>query len=156
MPTTTTTSSSAPRVTPTSFLTLHYRLGGPHGDIINTFTGKPATMSLGEGRLSPLLEEKLLGLEEGAHTVLELAEGEAFGPHNPDMMQWVARSLLDQLGDPREQYQVGEVLQFPTPDGLDQYAGTLLQVEPGKLLFDFNHPLAGQAVQFEVKLIAVM
>ena len=68
---------SPARVTPHSFLTLHYRLGGPHGDIINTFTGKPATMSLGEGRLSPLLEEKLLGLEEGAHTVLELAEGEA-------------------------------------------------------------------------------
>ena len=97
-----------------------------------------------------------MGLEEGAHTVLELAEGEGFGPHNPDMMQWVARSLLDELGDPREQYQVGEVLQFPTPDGLDQYAGTLLQVEPSRLLFDFNHPLAGQAVQFEVKLIAVM
>lgn len=40
-------------VEPGAFLTLHYRLAGPTGDIINTFDGKPATLSLGTGKLSP-------------------------------------------------------------------------------------------------------
>ncbi len=56
-----------PRVEPASFLTLHYRLSGADGvDIINTFQDKPATLSLGTGVLSPALESRLLGLEEGA------------------------------------------------------------------------------------------
>ena len=42
-------STSLPTVQPGSFLTLHYRLAGPAGDVINTFTDKPATLSLGTG-----------------------------------------------------------------------------------------------------------
>ena len=49
--------------------------------------------------------------------------GEAFGDRNPEMLQWVARKLLDEMGDPDEKYQVGDVVQFPTPDGMASYAG---------------------------------
>ena len=144
-------------VEPGSFLTLHYRLAGPQGDIINTFHDKPATLSLGSGTLSPAVEQRLLGMAEGTRAVLDIPAGEAFGEHIPDMQQWVARKLLDQLGDPTEQYAVGDVVQFPTPDGLGSYAGTVLQVCPeGAVLFDFNHPLAGQPVTFEVELIGVL
>ncbi len=83
--------------------------------------------------------------------------GEAFGERNADMQQWVARKLLQQMGDPLEQYHVGDVVQFPTPDGAGSYAGAVRQLrEDGAVLFDFNHPLAGQAVQFEVHLIGVL
>mgnify|MGYP000955715924 FL=1 len=58
--------STPPRVQAGSFLTLHYRLAGPGGDIINTFNDKPATLSLGTGELSPAVEKRLIGLEEGA------------------------------------------------------------------------------------------
>ena len=154
---TTSTHASAPTVQPGSFLTLHYRLAGPAGDVINTFNEKPATLSLGAGELSPAMEEQLLGLEEGTHTTFELPAGAAFGEHNPDMMQWVARKLMNELGDPHEQYSPGDVVQFPTPDGLGSYAGAVVQVrEDGAVLFDFNHPLAGQPVTFEVKLIGVL
>ena len=61
-------------VQPGSFLTLHYRLAGPAGDIINTFDGKPATLSLGAGELSPAVENLLLGLPEGAHTSFEAVQ----------------------------------------------------------------------------------
>jgi FKBP-type peptidyl-prolyl cis-trans isomerase SlpA len=146
-----------PTVQPGSFLTLHYRLAGPQGDVINTFTDKPATLSLGSGELSPAMEQRLLGLEEGTHTVIEIPAGEAFGERNPDMMQWVARKLLNELGDPMEKYTAGDVVQFPTPDGLGSYAGTVLEVGPeGAVLFDFNHPLAGQPVTFEVQVIGVL
>jgi FKBP-type peptidyl-prolyl cis-trans isomerase SlpA len=156
--------SSAPRVQPGSFLTLHYRLAGPAGDIINTFRDKPATLTLGAGELSPAVEERLLGLEEGARTQFEIPAGEAFGDRNPEMVQWVARKLLVQLGDAHERYAVGDVVQFPTPDGLGQYAGAVRELaqdrdgdgQPDAVLFDFNHPLAGQPVTFEVHLIGVL
>lgn len=146
-----------PTVQAASFLTLHYRLAGPQGDVINTFTDKPATLSLGSGELSPAVEQRLLGLEEGAHTVIDIPAGEAFGERNPDMVQWVARKLLNELGDPMEKYAAGDVVQFPTPDGLGAYAGTVLEVgAEGAVLFDFNHPLAGQPVTLEVQLIGVL
>ena len=144
-------------VEPGSFLTLHYRLAGPQGDIINTFNEKPATLSLGSGTLSPAVEQRLLGLTEGTRVTMEIPAGEAFGERIADMQQWVARKLLNELGDPTEKYAAGDVVQFPTPDGLGSYAGTVLQVnEEGAVLFDFNHPLAGQPVTFEVELIGVL
>ncbi|MFD2754381.1 FKBP-type peptidyl-prolyl cis-trans isomerase [Comamonas terrae] len=155
--TTSATSSEQPVVQAGSFLTLHYRLAGPAGDVINTFNDKPATLSLGAGELSPAVEERLLGLPEGTHTTFELPAGDAFGERNPDMMQWVARKLMNELGDPHEQYAAGDVVQFPTPDGSGSYAGAVVQVrEDGAVLFDFNHPLAGQPVTFEVKIIGVL
>ena len=149
--------SPAPRITAGSFLTLHYRLAGPAGDIINTFTDKPATLTLGSGELAPAVEQRLIGLEEGARTTFDLPAGEAFGERNPEMIQWVARKLLNDMGDPHEQYAVGDVVQFPTPDGLGSYAGYVQQVGQGDaVLFDFNHPLAGQPVTFEVHVIGVL
>ena len=149
--------TNAPRVQPGSFLTLHYRLAGPDGDIINTFGEKPATLTLGTGELSPAVERHLLGMEEGARATFDIAAGEAFGPRNPDMVQWVARKLLDEMGDPNERYQAGDVVQFPTPDGMGQYAGSVVQVgDANAVLFDFNHPLAGQAVTFEAYVIGVL
>ena len=152
---------AVPVVEPGSFLTLHYRMAAPDGDsIINTFGGKPATLSLGNGELSPAIEQRLLGLSEGARATFLLAAGEAFGERNPELVQWVARKLLTQLGDPLETYRVGDVVQFPTPDGQSQYAGAVVQVgneaSGGAVLFDFNHPLAGQPVTFEVHLIGVL
>ncbi|MCW7538720.1 FKBP-type peptidyl-prolyl cis-trans isomerase [Aquabacterium sp. A7-Y] len=144
-------------VQPGSFLTLHYRLIGPDGaDIINTFNDKPATLALGTGELAPAMEQRLIGLEEGSRTRFELAPGEAFGERNPEMVQRVKRSLMDQLGDPDETYHVGDVVQFPTPDGTASYAGVVREIGEDWLLFDFNHPLAGQPVSFEVQLIGVL
>ena len=149
--------SSIPRVHAGSFLTLHYRLAGPSGDVINTFGGKPATLSLGSGQLAPAVEQHLMGLEEGARATFDIPAGAAFGERNPDMQQWLARKVLTDMGDATEQYQTGDVVQFPTPDGQGHFAGVVLQVRADDaVLFDFNHPLAGQPVQFEVQLIGVL
>jgi FKBP-type peptidyl-prolyl cis-trans isomerase SlpA len=144
-------------VQPGSFLTLHYRLAGPDGaDLINTFADKPATLSLGTGELAPAMEARLIGLPEGTHRSFELAPGEAFGERNPELLQRVKRALLNELGDPDEQYHVGDVVQFPTPDGQGAYAGVVREVDGDVLVFDFNHPLAGRPVTFEVRLIGVL
>jgi len=144
-------------VIPGSFLTLHYRLAGPDGaDIINTFADKAATLSLGTGELAPAMEARLIGMAEGTRATFELAAGEAFGERNPQLMQRVKRALLDELGDPDEQYSIGDVVQFPTPDGQGAYAGVVREVGGDWVLFDFNHPLASQPVTFEVHVIGVL
>ena len=150
-------SSTAPAVVVAgSFLTLHYRLAGPAGDIINTFADKPATLSLGTGELSPAVEQRLIGMEEGTHATFDIPAGEAFGDRNAEMQQWVARTLLARLGDPDERYAAGDVVQFPTPDGQGSYAGAVIASNDTAVQFDFNHPLAGQPVTFEVRLIGVL
>jgi len=144
-------------VQPGSFLTLHYRLAGPDGaDVVNTFADKPATLSLGTGQLAPAMEARLIGLTEGARAAFDLPAGEAFGERNPQMLQKVRLELLRELGDPDAEYAVGDVVQFPTPDGQGAYAGVVREVGAGWLLFDFNHPLAGQPVRFEVQLLGVL
>jgi len=147
-------------VEPGSFLTLHYRLAGPAGDVINTFGGKPATLTLGSGELSPAVETCLMGLAEGASAAFALPAGAAFGDRNPAMLQWLARQVLAEMGEAGAQYQVGDVVQFPTPDAQGQFAGAvrdLRQDQRGEaVLFDFNHPLAGQPVTFEVHVIGIL
>ena len=144
-------------IQPGSFLTLHYRLAGPNGaDVINTFNDKPATLSLGAGQLAPAMEARLMGLPEGARQTFVLAAGEAFGERNPELLQRVKLALLHELGDVDAQYHEGDVVQFPTPDGRGAYAGVVREVGEGWLLFDFNHPLAGQSVRFEVQVLGVL
>ena len=144
-------------IQPGSFLTLHYRLTSAGGaDLVNTFNDKPATLSLGTGELAPAMEARLFGLREGARASFDLAAGEAFGTRNPQMLQRVRRSLLSELGDPDKRYAVGDVLQFPTPDGQASYAGVVRELGDDWLLLDFNHPLAGAAVRFEVHVIGVL
>jgi len=150
-------------VQPGAFLTLHYRLAAPGGaDFVNTFGGRPATLSLGTGELSPALEDCLLGLAEGSRQTFTLPAGEAFGPRNPELVQSVARKLLAELGNAAESYSVGDVVQFPSPDGSGQsYAGTVVEaVNPqdaaSPVRFDFNHPLAGQPAEFEVFVIGIL
>jgi FKBP-type peptidyl-prolyl cis-trans isomerase SlpA len=77
------------------------------------------------------------------------------------MQQWVPRKLLDTLGDPDEQYHVGEVVEFATPDGHGHLrwrcgAAWAARATARALLIDFNHPLAGQPVSFEAYVIGVL
>jgi len=80
----------------------------------------------------------------------------AFGPRNPDMLQWLARKVLTDMGDPQDTYAIGDVVEFPTPDGKGKFAGVVQQTQEASVLFDFNHPLAGQPVTIEVQLIGVL
>jgi len=147
-------------VAPGSFLTLHYRLSGPSGDVVNTFASAPATLTLGTGALAPAIEARLIGLTEGTHTTIELPAGEAFGPRSADMLQWMARKELDDLGGGHDSYAVGEAVKFATPDGQGEFAGVIkdfrTDTKGEAVLFDFNHPLAGLPVTFEVQVIGVL
>ena len=87
---------------------------------------------------------------------VDLASGEAFGERNPELLQRVPRSLLAAHGDADADYQIGDVVRFPTPDGQASFAGVVREVAGDALVFDFNHPLAGRPVTFEVQLIGIL
>ena len=148
---------TTPLVRPGSFLTLHYRLAGADGaDIISTFDDKPATLSIGSGELVPGVEAHLLGLPEGAHRSFRLEPGVAFGARNPALLQRVSRALLDRHAETDADYAIGDVVQFPLPAEQGVCAGVVRDADETSLLIDFNHPLAGQPVTFEVQLIGVL
>lgn len=147
---------SPPLVEETSYLTLHYRLSSVDGnDIVSTFEGSPATLQFGSGQLAPPLEALLIGLPEGTHRTFELPAGDAFGPRNPELFQRVSRKMLMENSQLGEDYRIGDLVEFNAPGG-GRFAGVLRQIDEDGALFDFNHPLAGQPVRFEVKIIGVL
>lgn len=143
-------------VKPGSHVTLHYRLALADGtDIVNTFTEKPATLLLGAGQLAPSLEDILLGLKAGHHSTFQLTPEQAFGPRNAELIQRVSMATLRANGMVGEDFTPGDLIEFNAPDG-GRYAGVLKEVGETSALFDFNHPLAGQALTFEVKIIGIL
>lgn len=145
-----------PLVAESSYLTLHYRLSSLDGDdIVSTFQGSPATLQFGCGQLAPPLEALLVGLAEGTHRTFDLEAGQAFGPRNPELFQRVSKQTLKENSQFGEEYRIGDLVEFNAPGG-GQFAGVLRQIDEEGALFDFNHPLAGQPVRFEVKIIGVL
>ncbi|MDY7575888.1 peptidylprolyl isomerase [Actimicrobium sp. CCI2.3] len=145
-----------PVVTDGAYLTLHYRLATPDGtEIVTTFNGNPATLQLGCGQLAPFLEQRLLGLPEGANETFQLLPDEAFGPRNPALVQRVSRATLAENSQFGEQYAIGDVVEFNAPGG-GRFAGVLRELNGEDTVFDFNHPLAGQSLKFEVRIIGIL
>jgi FKBP-type peptidyl-prolyl cis-trans isomerase SlpA len=147
---------STPIVTEAAYLTLHYRLAAADGtDIVTTFHDTPATLQIGNGQLAPFLESCLMGLPEGTHQIFDLAPEQAFGPRNPELIQRVTRKTLKENSQLGEEYAIGDLVEFAAPGG-GRFAGVLREIDEDGALFDFNHPLAGQPVKFEVKIIGIL
>ncbi len=124
-------------------------------DIVSTFEGNPATLQLGIGQLAPCLEQCLLNLPEGAIRRFELSPDSAFGMRNVDMIRRLSRSTLDENSAPGTQYVIGDLIDFAAPGG-GRFAGVLRELDADSALFDFNHPLAGQTLTFEVNIIGIL
>ncbi len=136
-----------------SFLTLHYRLSADDGsDYVSTFDLSPATLQMGSGQLADSLENCLIGLAAGERQVFQLAGLDAFGPHNPRLVERIARSALP----PGIELRVNSLIEFSSPDGAASFAGFLRELTDTSALFDFNHPLAGKSIRFEVEVIAIL
>lgn len=135
-----------------SLVTLHFRVALPEGGpaLISTFESTPATLQLGSGELAPALEARLTGLEVGVHQVFDLEPGEVFGEHKPDLVERFARRDI-----PADiELDVHSVIEFTDNDG-NKFPGLVRELDEQSALIDFNHPLAGRAVRFEVEVIGV-
>ena len=96
-----------------------------------------------------------MGLEDGSHTTQELAPEQAFGMRNPDLVQRVSLKTLRDNSASGEDFKVGDLIDFSAPSG-GKFAGVIQELDAESALFDFNHPLAGQRVLFEVKIIGIL
>ncbi len=135
-----------------SLITLNYRISQPGGAVlISTFESTPATLQLGNGELTHGLESCLVGLATGEYRVFDLAENQAFGPRHDALIERIPRDALPQ-GDYTVEPQ--QVLGFTAPDG-NRFSGLVLEVNESTVVIDFNHPLAGRAVCFEVEVIGI-
>jgi FKBP-type peptidyl-prolyl cis-trans isomerase SlpA len=140
------------KITADSFLTLHYRLATADGvEIANTFPQHPATLQMGSGQLAPTLEQCLIGMAVGDRATFDLEPGKAFGARSNDLVQRIARSQITSNYVVEENAQVD----FMSEDGR-KFSGMVRSFDDTTALMDFNHPLAGKHVQFEVQIIGVM
>ena len=112
---------------------------------------KPAKMVMGDGSLTPNFEKCLLGLSKGEKASFTLPANDAFGMPNPDNIYHVDRSKFDASMDLKE----GMIMGFAQPDG-SELPGIIRAVEGLSVTVDFNHPLAGQTVIFDVEIVDVI
>jgi FKBP-type peptidyl-prolyl cis-trans isomerase SlpA len=141
-----------------SHVTLHFRLSLSDGRVVfNTFDDKPATIQIGEGQFAPALERCLIALREGDERTYQLGPDDGFGPRHPDLVQKVSQSLLDRYADASDPIEPGDIVEFPTPDESGgRVAGIFKGWDGGSALFDFNHPLAGQPLRLDVRIIGLL
>ena len=137
-----------------SHLTLHYRIAladPPHAEVLSTFGGHPATLVLGSGELAPALESCLVGIGAGESRTFMLSPEQAFGGYRADLLRRLPSTAFpDTLP-----VEAGQVVEFSGPEGA-RLAGLVKEVTEGEALVDFNHPLAGRPIRFEVEIIAVL
>ena len=85
------------------------------------------------------------------HFVFELPPEEAFGQHNARLVERIARNGLP----PEMELKENSVVEFTAPNG-GTFAGFLRELDATHALFDFNHPMAGKTIRFEVEIIGIM
>lgn len=133
-----------------SLVTLHYRIALPNGQpLISTFTATPATLQLGVGEMLPAMEQLLVGLEADSQHTFNLEAEQAFGPWREELVEKVKREHM-----PSEEIEAMTIMEFTAPDG-SRYSGLVREINDEFALIDFNHPLAGKAISFEVQIIGV-
>jgi len=138
-------------ISPNTRVTLHFALRLPSGEVLDsTFEGKPATFTFGDGNLPAGFEACLLGLEAGVSETFEVPPENAFGQPNPNNVQRFPR---DTFG-PELALEPGLVLSFADA-AKSELPGVVTALEDDEVVVDFNHPLAGRTVTFEVAVITV-
>lgn len=112
---------------------------------------KPAKLVMGDGSLTPNFEACLLGLKKGEKKAFTLAADDAFGQPNPDNIHHMERGRFSSELELAE----GTIVAFSQPDG-SEVPGIVRSVAGDSVTVDFNHPLAGQTVIFDVEIIDVL
>lgn len=111
---------------------------------------KPSFFVMGEDYISPEFERQLLGMKKGEKKRIYLNAMDAFGEVQEQLIYALPREKFSHL-DPIEE---GMIVAFTFPNQGEQ-AGIIRQVNEGLVVVDFNHPLAGQNLMFDVQIVEV-
>jgi FKBP-type peptidyl-prolyl cis-trans isomerase SlpA len=132
-------------------VTLHFALKIKDGDVVDsTFENDPATLEIGDENLPANFEALLFGMKAGDRAIYEVSPEKAFGQHNPSNVQTFKRHEFSADMVLEE----GVVVSFA--DARQQeLPGVVSRVEGDRVDVDFNHPLAGRTLEFDVQIIDV-
>lgn len=136
---------------PGTRVTLHFALIMPSGEEVDsTFSRRPATFDVGDGNLPGGFEEALFGMAPGESASLTIAPEKAFGMPNPDNVQRLPRASFaaDLALEP------GLVVSFADA-ARAEVPGVVLELDDEEVVVDFNHPLAGKTLRFDVSVLRV-
>ncbi|WP_313049806.1 FKBP-type peptidyl-prolyl cis-trans isomerase [Pseudomonas soli] len=131
-------------------VTLHFALHLENGDTVDsTFDKAPATFKVGDGNLLPGFENALFGFKAGDQRKLSIAPENAFGQHNPQNVQVMPRSQFEGM-------ELSEGLLVIFNDAAKtELPGVVKAFDDNQVTIDFNHPLAGKTLNFEVQILDV-
>jgi FKBP-type peptidyl-prolyl cis-trans isomerase SlpA len=140
-------------ITETSEVLMHFSIKLSDGSAVDStkVDNKPAKFVMGDGSLTPGFEACLLGLAEGSSETFTLGPEAAFGLPNPDNFHYIDLSKFS-ADVPAE---IGTIITFTQPDGTE-LPGIIREVVAESVTVDFNHPLAGQTVTFDVEVLTVL
>lgn len=131
-------------------ITLHFTLKLEDGTVVDSTKEKaPATFVFGDGNLPPGFEHPIKGLGAGQNAAFEITPEHAFGQHNEQNIQTLER---EDFGD--ETPEVGMVMSFADKAGTE-LPGVVKTIDGDRVEVDFNHPLAGRTLTFEVEVLDV-
>lgn len=139
-------------VGPGTQVTLHFTLKLENGDVVDSTTERePPTFVVGDGNLLPAFEKVLFGLAEGAKDRFIISPEEGFGRPNPNNVQHI----------PRDQFpadiELTEGLMVSFADAQNaELPGVIAKVTEDEVQVDFNHPLAGRDITFEVEILQII
>ncbi len=129
---------------------MHYKGMLEDGTVFDTSEGKePLEFVYGEGSIIPDLENQLEGMEEGEKKQITVKAENAYGEVDPAAIQQVPRSQLPNNIEPK----VGMQLLAQTENA--SIPVTIIDVEDKTVTIDFNHPLAGKDLIFDVEIVSV-
>lgn len=141
-----------------STVTFHFSLKLQSGELVDSnFDSKPATFTMGDGNLLEGFEQSLLGLREGQQSSIVIAAESAFGIANPDNIQCFKRREIEPLlTDNKDSILVpGLVLSFADA-AKAELAGVVDRLDGDKVYINFNHPLAGKDIIFDIHILEIL
>lgn len=142
---------SNPDIGPGTTVTLHFRLSLEDGVVIDsTFEKAPAEFTVGDGKLLPGFERKLMGMRVGEKQAFTVLPEDGFGQPNPNNVQSFRPDVFS------EDMELAEGLVVSFADATRaELPGVVKSISADEVIVDFNHPLAGRNILFEVEILAV-
>ena len=141
---------SEQRIGQGSTVTLHFSLKFDNGGVVDSnFEKDPATFTIGDGSLLPSFERVLFGLKDADKRTFEILPEQGFGTPNEQNVQVMPRSQFDSM-----ELDYGVLVIFKDAAG-GEMPGVVKAFNDQQVTIDFNHPLAGKVITFDVEIIQV-
>lgn len=132
-------------------VTLHFALKFESGEVIDTtFDKDAATLEIGDESLPENFEAYLMGMKAGDKASYQVPAEKAFGQRNPNNVQTFKRHEFsaDMVLEPGVMISFADARQQELP-------GVVSRVEGDEVEVDFNHPLSGRTLIFDVEIVDV-